>query len=59
MRFEHGREGTELACMEVMIDLHAADIEERHTAFARLVETAQCLIATSRSMPSATSSSGS
>lgn len=24
MRVEHGREGTELACMEVMIDLHAS-----------------------------------
>jgi hypothetical protein len=31
----------EMACLKVMIDLHAADIDERRTAFARLVETAQ------------------
>jgi hypothetical protein len=30
-----------MACLKVMIDLQAADIDERRTAFARLVETAQ------------------
>ncbi|MFZ0506747.1 MAG: hypothetical protein WAM29_01295 [Methylocella sp.] len=29
MRVEHGREEKDLACMEVMIVLHAADIDER------------------------------